>query len=278
METIIYVDVLFFINFVMDGLCLALTSAFIAKHIVWWRFLCASLIGGLYSVVVIHLDLPSLIAILFHFTTAFVICVVAFKRKREKNTISATLYFFFSNAVLGGVLFALYSLCGCFAVYNGAFYAELSATALTASGVVAATVLLFCITKGKALNMAKYCEAKIVFRGRQCTVSCMADSGNLLVCPYSALPVAIINLRAARELFTENELALLSVSPAMEKVRPLPIKSVGGSAIIPSFLPEKVEILPFGKKEFEEKRLCIGIKLDEGCFGKWDGIIPASLL
>lgn len=279
METVIYVDTLFLINFIMDGLCLAVTMVLLSKRLVAWRFLCACTLGGIYSFAVLLIETSHpILSVLMHLAAAFVICLIAIGWKSFNLAVYNTVCFFFVNAALGGILYAVYTLCGCFVMYNGAFYAELSAPALIASGVICATVLLFCFTKYKARNVAAYCDLRIFFRGKCCTASCMVDSGNLLTCPYTALPVAIISGKAAKYLFTDEELTSLAATPAMERVRPLPAKGIGGDTLLPSFIPERAEICSFGKKSFEEKQICIAVRLGSGSFGGCDGVVPASIL
>lgn len=279
METVIYIDILFFINFVMDGLCLALTMVLLGRKYVKWRFWTACFVGGAYAIAITAIS-PTvpIVMVISHLLSGYIICIIATKWQGARTSIANSICFFFFCAVLGGILYAIYSLCGDYAMYNGAFYAEASPIAVIASGVVSASVILFCLTKNKSRYTAHYCEVRIQFRDKLCTADCMCDSANLLTCPYTALPVTIINEKTAGKFFTEEELNLLRTTPAINGVRPLPAKGIGGSVLLPSFIPDKTEIRPFSKKSFTEKKMCVAIQLNSESFAGCDGVIPSSLI
>lgn len=279
METVIYVDTLFFINFVIDGLCLAVSALILGRALSKWRLALGSVLGGLYSVFALWLPINNtVLQILLHLCAAIIICIAAFKWQSAAKAAANTVCFFFVSALLGGMLCAIYSLLGKYAVYNGAFYAELSAAALIAGACVAMACIALCLVKVKTKAVSKYADIKLVFRGKACILHCLCDSGNLLVCPYTALPVAVISLNAAKKLFSDAELAALGEVPVLNGVRPLPAGGIGGNALLPSFIPDEAEARAFGKSKYEKTRLCIAIRLQSNDFGGSDGIIPPCVL
>ena len=279
METIVYADVLFFINFVIDGLCLTVSALLLGRHFSTLRILAGSAIGGLYAIAAVAMNgLHPLLKVLLHLCAAFVICLAAFRWRCIAGAAVNTGGFFLVSALLGGVLYAVYSLCGAFAMYDGAFYAELSAPALIASAVIISAVLIFCLLKAKSRATAKYADLRFRFRGKECLAHCLCDSGNMLVCPYTGLPVAVLGMKTAGTIFSSEELEALSASPVLEDVRPIPAAGLGGEALLPSFVPEKAEIRAFGRKEFKDTRVCIALKLENSDFAGSDGIIPPCLL
>ncbi len=279
MKTVVYVDTLFAINFIMDGLCLLLSAVWLSKKVRWLRLTAASVFGGLYSVALIALPfLHPLAAILFHFAAAVIICLIAVKWEGTGSLLRQALCFFFACAVMGGIMCAVFALCGSFVSYSGAFYGEPTATAVIICGVIAGSILIYCLGRLRAKSKTAYCYLKIKYRGKDCTLSCITDSGNLLICPFTALPVAVISKHGAEQLFDKEELEALLLTPVMEGIRPLPVKGVAGSVLLPSFVPDKTEIRIFGEKSFEEKRLCIALQLSDEEFDNQDGIVPAAVL
>ncbi len=279
METVVYVDTLFIINFIMDGLCLLICSVWLSKRPHTIRLTAASVLGGLYSVAVMSLPvLHPLLTVAVHFAAAFVICLTATKWEGLKKLTKHVFCFFFACAVMGGIMYAVFSLCGSFAMYGGAFYGEPTGAAVIICGVIATSALVYCMSRLRSKSKALYCDLIIEYRGKTCVASCITDSGNLLTCPFTALPVAIINTRTAKKLFSEEELELLIHTPVMEGIRPMPINGVGGALMLPSFVPEKIKIRTFGEKDFTEKRLCIALQLKGKDFGGQDGIVPTAVL
>lgn len=213
-----------------------------------------------------------------HILAAYLICLIGINRNKPKDGLIHTLYFFLISAALGGTLYALYTLCGSFAMYNGIFYAELSATPLILCAILIATLLLYCLSKTKARNKAGHCYLKLCHGGRCFNVYCLIDSGNLLVCPYTALPVAIISRRVAASLLTAEEVNALETETVTKGLRLIPVSGIGGTALLPSFIPEEASICVYGEKSFTKKQLCVAIQRDTADFDKYDGIVPASLI
>lgn len=277
-ETVIYADVLFFLNFVTDGICLGMTALILGRAFAPLRFLCGCALGGLYSLAALFLgNLHPIFALACHGFAAFAICFTALPAKSFRSAVASAFCFFVSCALLGGSLLAIYSLCGAFAVYNGAFYAELSPTATLLSAMTAGVVLLLCIMKSKGRARARHGDIELYYRGKHCKLFCLADSGNLLCCPFTALPVVIASAKAVNGIFGKEELEALKVTPAGNGLRPIPIRGIGGSVILPSFVPDEAKVRLFGKKQYTEKRLCIAIDFSEKTFGGCDGIAPANI-
>lgn len=274
MVTVIYADVLFFINFIIDGLCISVSMLVLGRSLSVWRLVLGCAIGGLYSVLSVYLVLP----LFAHLLAAVIICIIAFSWQGIKAWAVNTTVFFLISALLGGILYAVYTLFGTFSMYNGAFYAELSTPALIASSAVIIAAISVCLVKIKKRAVSRYATLKFTFKDKCCTVSCLYDSGNMLTCPYTALPVAIIGNKAAKQIFSEAELASLSETPVLTNVRPIPVSGIAGSALLPSFIPKVSEIKAFGDSKYKSVRLCIAVQADKEDFGGSDGILPACIL
>lgn len=279
METIIYVDVLFFINFVMDALCLFIVAVLVSAPFKMWRLLTASALGGIYSVYAVSAaKLFPLLLTALHLLAAYVICTIGIKSNSIFNTLKHALYFFLTCAALGGTLYAVYTLCGSFAIYNGAFYAELSAAPLIMSATVIAAVLIFFCGKIKARRKTRHCFLKLTLNGNTGNAYCIIDSGNFLVCPYTALPVAIITKSFATSLLSETEVTELEINGIIKGFRLIPVKGIGGKVLLPSFVPDEASICLYGEKKYVNKRLCIAIQMDKNSFDKCDGIVPEAVI
>ncbi|MBE6677514.1 MAG: hypothetical protein E7597_01825 [Ruminococcaceae bacterium] len=277
-ETVIYADILFFINFVTDGIALGMAALLLGRAFVPLRFLCGCTLGGLYSLAALPLNATHpLIALVCHVTAAVIICIAAFPWKGFRNAVASAICFFIACALLGGGLWAVYSLCGSFAVYNGAFYAELSPLATVAAAIAVGAVFMICIAKTKGRASARHGDIQLYYKGKSCTLFCLADSGNLLCCPFTALPVVIVSAKAMGALFNTEELDRLKATPAGNGLRPIPVRGIGGSVVLPSFVPDTAKVRRFGKKQYSEKRLCIAIDFSGKTFGGCDGVAPANI-
>ncbi len=273
-STVIYADILFFINFLMDGICLCVSLVIAGKPFRLWRFLLACAAGGVYSVFAIGISvLPTAISLSVHIVAALVICFICLPKPSFRDVAGLGALFFLCNALLGGILTAIYSVCGRFALYRGVFYAELSAPSLLIWAAVAGTAVLFAVSRSKAKCRASHADVDIEFRGERIRLFCLCDSGSLLRCPYTGLPVLTVRESAVAPLFGEGLPEELE-----EGLRFIPAKGIGGDCLLPSFLPEKARVRSFGEHAWREVRLCVAVDKTKNAFGGCDGIIPSVLI
>lgn len=277
-EIIIYADVLFIINFIADGICLGMTALILGRPFVPMRFLCGCALGGLYSLAALPLgNAHPVLSLTLHGGAALIICLAALPGRSFRSVALSAFCFFVSCALLGGTLWSVFTVCGAVAIYNGAFYCELSPTALLTSALAAGLLLLFCIVKAKGRARARHGDVRLFYRGKCCKLFCLADSGNLLCCPFTGLPVIIVGAFAFKDLFDKEELESLKATPVGNGLRPIPVRSIGGDTVLPSFVPDKAEVRLFGKREYTEKRLCIAIDFGNKSFGGCDGVAPMNI-
>ena len=190
---IVYADILFFINFCIDFICLYLSAKLCACPAGIARTALGSALGGLYAVAALALDaLPAAAKLPLHLLAAFVICFAAFFRGDWKKTLLCCGLFIAANALMGGLLTAVYTLSGKYAHYNGGFYAEIGAGSLVAIALASALCAWVFGFLSKRRLKSLYADVEIVFGGNRYTLRLLADSGNLLREPISGLPVILL--------------------------------------------------------------------------------------
>ena len=187
---IVYADILFFINFCIDFICLYLSAKLCACPAGIARTALGSALGGLYAVAALALDaLPAAAKLPLHLLAAFVICFAAFFRGDWKKTLLCCGLFIAANALMGGLLTAVYTLSGKYAHYNGGFYAEIGAGSLVAIALASALCAWVFGFLSKRRLKSLYADVEIVFGGNRYTLRLLADSGNLLREHFQALSI-----------------------------------------------------------------------------------------
>ena len=181
---ILYADVLLFLNFAMDFLCLCATAKVGMRRFVGWRVVLASLLGAVYSLFAPFVNgLYGLWRVLLHLSAAGAVCLAAFPFGSGRVFFRTWGVFMLSCGALGGMVSAAY--------YIGQ-------RRVTALGVLATALLccvpvilygLSCRKKVFEQNM----KIEIEFRGQQVVADLLVDSGNLVTEPFSALPVVILS-------------------------------------------------------------------------------------
>ncbi len=260
-----YVDILFILNFILDGVCLALSLVFTGRPFYMWRLILSCTVGGVYAIAALTAEaLPFGVQLALHFAVGFLMCRLCEKKPKLKETLPLTGVFVLCNAMLGGLLTLIYSLCGRYALYRGIFYAETSAWSVIILGVVAGTACLVAACRYKRKSRSSYADIELTYKENTVRLFCLCDSGSLLRCPYTGLPVMTVKPQAVERLCSASS-------------RLIPIKSVGGDALLPSFVPDKARLRMFGRKAFREVRICVAIDISRNDFGGCDGVIPMEV-
>lgn len=266
---IVYADILFFINFCIDFICLYLSAKLCACPAGIARTALGSALGGLYAVAALALDAqPAAAKLPLHLLAAFVICFAAFFRGDWKKTLLCCGLFIAANALMGGLLTAVYTLSGKYAHYNGGFYAEIGAGSLVAIALASALCAWVFGFLSKRRLKSLYADVDIVFGGNRYTLRLLADSGNLLREPISGLPVILLRpgvLPGGEPLTLER--------PGQ---RVIPFSSAGGSDILIGFRADSITLKTLTRKKDIQAYLAFD-KAGNG-FAGTDGLFPASLL
>ena len=266
---VVYADILFFINFCIDFICLYLSAKLCACPAGIARTALASALGGLYAIAALALDaLPVPAKLPLHLLAAFVICFAAFFRGDWKKLLISCGLFVVSNALMGGLLTAVYTLSGKYAHYNGGFYAEIGAGSLIAVALASALCAWVFAFLSKRRLKSLYADVEIVYDGKRYALRLLADSGNLLREPVSGLPVILLKPGA----LPTGDMTVLE-TPGQ---RVIPFSSAAGSDILIGFRPERITLKPLTKPK--DIQAYLAFDKAGNSFAGTDGLFPASLL
>ncbi len=260
---ILYADVLLFLNFAMDFLCLCATAKVGMRRFVGWRVVLASLLGAVYSLFTPFVNsLGAFLRISLHLLSAGVVCLAAFPFGSGRTFFRTWGVFLLSCGALGGMISAAY--------YIG--QREITAIGVLFSGALCfVPVVLYglsCRKKVYEQNM----KIEIEFRGQQVVADLLVDSGNLVTEPFSALPVVILSSAVLPPPLNKP---LPENSPV--PLRAIPIRTETGLGLLYGFIPHKVSLCPpFGSRKRVDA--VIGIDTDNTDFAGRDGLLPGALL
>lgn len=242
---VIYVDVLFVINFFITFLLLLFTAKMAKREAKLVRILAGSAVGGAYSLVILLDELHFLVTFLGKAVAAFLIIFIAFGFKRFYIYIKAVAIFFFSNMLFFGVIISLW-----FAfrpegvvVNNSTVYFDISAKILLFSAL-AAYLISTAVIKiyNKTISKKEIYSLTIIKNNQSVHLFAFLDSGNKLKEPFSGYPVIIAD---------ESKFDF-------EAERIIPFDTVGGEGMLRAFKPDKI-ILSAGAKSFETDRAYVAL-------------------
>lgn len=228
--TVIYVDVLFIVNFFITFLLLLITEKLAKREDKLIRKILSSLAGGAYSLVILADELDFLVSLLGKLAAACIIILIAFKPISVKIFVKETLLFFFVNFVFVGIISGLWMIFKPqgVAVNNATVYFDVSAKALLASALIAYIITAAALKiYNNKLSKRELYRIKIYVNGACVKLFAFADNGNNLKEPFSDYPVVVVD----EELFKEEECN-----------RVIPVSTVSGEGVLRAFRPEKIVV------------------------------------
>ena len=288
MQTV-YIDVLFFVNFILDLMIFFSASLILKRRERIWKFILVSLVGAAYSCAAFLVSLSPLLInigaiILYAFCSIFV-----FGAKRFKTFIKCFTVVFVTAVCYGGILFLLYLFTGFGSIStfnNGALYIDLPVTAVLGFSFAAFSVLwLFSkINEYRHPENAKALISLDLF-GKEVKLNAIIDSGNLLHENLSGLPVIVCDFGAVKKYlplsvreFISSE-KLIDVNHAVDvSIRLIPYTTVSGSSLLKAVKGDRL-MLKMKKKSFVIPNFYIAFA--PGANGLDDNIqalLPADIL
>ena len=250
----IYIDEIFAVNLLMDGLVLWATSRLMQRPIPKVRLLLAALLGAGYGVVIFLPD-----GICLANGTAKAVCAllmiwIAFGWRHWRAYLKAVIYLYLVSFAVGGSTIALMYFGGRHIVqtWSGIALVEvefhlfwLLAGAMLLLGLVH---FLHNSFQKKLEQSLQIVSATVHLREKQVRLRLLVDSGNCLTDPTSGLPVVVVEMQYVRALFTDAELQQMNLGAA-------------DAAMCLSELAERIRLLPFQTVGY--RGLMLGVRLDE---------------
>lgn len=290
---VVYIDVLFLINFSMDFLALRMAGAIL--HLPSRRFAVvgASILGGVYAIAAALLPGGVVLSSLIGIGVALLLCYVAYGRECGRRAFLCLFALFFAISwLLGGMITAFYQfLSRLFASRE-----ELLSLLLEGDGRLAlffglSLTAALILTLGRrhlafARPLCRTVLLTVTERGESRTFSALVDSGNTLCDPLSGRPCVVIDPEVIEgipaDILAFSASGLLDtggLSPeSRRRIRLVPSESIGGDRLLVGFLPER---LTLRTDDGEERALDAVLVLDTRKKGGFNGngaLVPSNLI
>lgn len=188
---IIYIDIVFIINFLFDFLLLLTINIALKRYRKIYHLLLGALVGSI-SLLSLFISLNSYELFFFKIFLGIIMCIVSFGYKNFKYTFYNCLYLYMTSIILGGFLYYLkINLKEKTSIY----YEGISISYL--SLILIAPVILYVFIKSiKVLKEVKnyYYKVKIIFDNNyELNITGFLDTGNKLKDPITNKPIILIN-------------------------------------------------------------------------------------
>lgn len=267
---VIYWDVVFTVNFVMNVVILYLTGYFTRNMVSIWRIIAGSAIGSIYLLAFLFPDLRIFYTVLMKFLLSILIIVVTFFPPKLKEFLRIIGYFYLISFMIGGSAFAIFYLTDIGDFYNGVLLIKdinIPWWILILSVVVVYFSIKYTweFLQNRFWKEKAYIPLTIFVENQLFKLNALVDTGNDLHDPISDVPVIIVEYNAIKkalseeiqEIFNkgkENDLSELAKGLANSEMgnrfRVIPFSSIGKTnGLLVGFRPDKINL------ELEERTI-----------------------
>ncbi|KAB2954518.1 sigma-E processing peptidase SpoIIGA [Heliorestis acidaminivorans] len=276
-RVIIYWDVLWLLNFIMDFLLLSITATILRWPHQFVRVTISAVAGASFTLLLLWVEMTPFIVWLYKIALALLMVRIAFPLKSLKELWRGSLIFYLCAWVAGGIL---YSFAPSATWYSGILFWLLSLFAL----LIALGLLTFWRNQGQ--KQAWQAQLFVTMPAGEVKVPALVDSGNRLSCPLTGNPVIIVEYKALAHLLppawiegTFETAATEATELAEESLRPryIPYTAMGTSqGLLLGFRPTKAELI----REDEVIQCCNAIvalshqRLDPA--GQYEALVPTA--
>ena len=226
MRYVIYIDVFFFVNLVMDFLILKLAALYIKPQTTFIRCMLGAVCGSALSAISLLISYENMILHMFfsYIFIAIAMVYTTFGRCGLKDIVKRSVVLYMITIFMGGVINFIYSY-----TYMGYILQQILVgmrRGINILWIIIATAVayicldaLVCFFRRNKLSNMKV-MVRLSFKDKTKIIPGLIDSGNNLYEPYTGKAVHIVQISSINEL-------LEGVDITMEKFKLVPFSSLG---------------------------------------------------
>ncbi|AHV98373.1 sigma-E processing peptidase SpoIIGA [Paenibacillus sabinae] len=282
---VVYIDLIFAANLLIDAVLLWLTGWMIKVRIRWWRLWLSALVGALYVVMMFVPELSFMYTFLIKFGLSVIMIGVAFGFTSLQGFLRSMGAFYIINfAAAGGILGVHYLLQSSGDIWNGILYTAAGGYAyrLKIGFWFVLFILLLVLGCYKAVHSSRARREKleayigtvqVEIEGVTVTCSGLLDTGNRLYDPLTKTPVMVMEASLWEEYLPESWKGRLSQEGAdqllletdgqsfiwQDRLRLVPYRGVNrGASFMLALKPDHVAVT-LGETTTGHRKVLIGL-------------------
>ncbi|MDR0268923.1 sigma-E processing peptidase SpoIIGA [Paenibacillus sp.] len=266
---VVYIDLIFITNLLIDGALLWLTAWMRKQRLRWWRITVSAAVGAMYVVMMFLPELSFMYTFIVKIASSLLMLWIAFGFGSLQNYIRNMGAFYIINfAAAGGIIGIHYLLQNAGEIFNGIWYTASGGLSFELKiGFWFAFIMCFAVllwfklvysSRRKLENRQMYMgEVTVVIAGYKVSCTGLLDTGNQLADPLTRTPVMVMEASLWKEKLPETWLERLSTGGPdklvlelddadfewRDRLRLVPYRGVNrGSAFMLAIKPDVVEI------------------------------------
>lgn len=236
---VIYIDVLFFINFIMDYIVITALSEILKLEKKHRRFICGAVVGAVYSVCIFFVDIGFVLSIILKILISMLIIYISYFPKNLRQFLKYLLSFYTLNLLFGGGLFAGLYFTGIGSqlgsiVKNGVIYFNISVVYLILGSLIIYILLSIALKYIQNMHNRRFYNIEIGVDEKNITIRALVDTGNSLFEKSTGLPVIIAE---------EKEISKIT-DITTKKIFLIPFTALGTqNGVIMGFKPDYIRVI-----------------------------------
>ena len=254
---IVYVDILLFLNTVVDFIILSTTCVLTKINVKLWRKIVASLFSALFSLYIFLPPLGFWLGLLLRLSSSLTAVLTTFGFKNVRRILRCSAIFYGVSFIYAGGMAGVWMLFKPqnISMNNGIVYFDVSPLLLITFSFIF-YVLITVIKKltGREADSATRVVVSLMFEKQTVQTTAMIDTGHTLTDSFGNSEIVIIDKLTAQTLFGVNNTSLMiSLEPPEDELkrffRLMPIKTVSGESIMPAVKIDRMKVT-YKKKTF----------------------------
>lgn len=274
MHFVVYIDLIFLVNVVMDFLVLFIMKELMKKRTTIGRLSIAAMTASFGSCITIVFQMPVFLKfIILYGLVSGLTLQIAFGIKSWKDYLNKILVFFGIAFFIDGFLNFIYCHLDIEQYYkktfSGTFLEQVSVIYFIAGigGIILVSPIILFLVSQIRENALFLCYVKLKNRGKEITGTGLLDTGNRLFDPLSGEPVILAEFEWVKELFTVSEQRMLASYMNFSQVPhegPRQMGELEGEPIM-------IRMIPFHSVGREQGML-VAVRLDSIWIGEQSGL------
>ena len=227
---IIYLDLIFFINFAYDFLLLLTVAMTLKRKVKFIRIIIASLIGAI-SIFLLFLNINETLVFVLKILVSIIMCLISYKYISIKYTLYNIGYLYMLSIILAGFLYLLNNELSYYHV--GIVFVNKNISINYIVLLIISPIILFLFYKSnkKLKNTySDYYKIKIVFDNIEINCISFYDNGNNLIDPITKKAVIIINSNLLKKIYNIRDPVYV------------PFKTIDGTSLLKCYKPSYIII------------------------------------
>lgn len=254
---IVYVDILLFLNTVVDFIIITATCTLTKIEVKLWRKIVASLLSALFSLYIFLPPFGFWLGLLLRLSSSLTAVLTAFGFKNVRRFLRCTAVFYGVSFIYAGGMAGIWMLFkpAYMSINNGIVYFDVSPLLLiTFSFVFYVIITVIKKLTVREADLAERVAVNLTFQRQSVQTTAMLDTGHTLTDSFGNSEIVIIDKATAEVLFGENNTSLMiSLEPPEDDLkryfRLMQIKTVSGESILPAVKINKMKVT-YKKKTF----------------------------